>query len=97
MSCLELNECEKRSEIVNRGGRGSGSSGSGGVNTLVTKMQAQKLSVEPKWTNNKKSENLTEFLNTDQENFLTKGLFVYTFSKKKKICVLFQKENNKRK
>lgn len=75
MSCLELNECEKRSEVTSRSGRGAGGS-AGGVNTIVTKMQAQKLSVEPKWSN-KKSENLTELISVDQENFLTKGLYIF--------------------
>lgn len=77
----ELNEFEKRGEVVTRNIRATGvSSGAGssasssGINTLVTKMQAQKLSLEPKWSN-KKSDNLTELINADQENFLTKGLF----------------------
>lgn len=78
MSYSELNEYEKRGEVVTRNIRTTGASSvpgsSGGVNTLVTKMQAQKLALEPKWSN-KKSDNLTELISTDQEDFLTKGLF----------------------
>lgn len=79
MSYSELCDYEKRGEVVTRNIRttgsligGGGSGASGNINTLVTKMQAQKLSGEPKWSN-KKSDNLTELVNADQENFLTKG------------------------